>query len=74
MSRNTQQPRFFRSVAEFMESTGLSDTQLAAILKVDRSEVTRLRQGRKYRSLVMPLRVSRVCRVPIERLAPPNVA
>jgi len=74
MSRNAQQTRLFKSVAEFMESTGLTATQLAVILGVHRSEVTRLRQGRKYRSLVMPLKVSRVCRVPIERLAPSTVA
>jgi transcriptional regulator with XRE-family HTH domain len=64
----------YASVAEFMESTGLSDTELAKLLDVDRSEVVRLRQGRKFRSLVKPLRVSRVCRVPIEKLAPSSAA
>lgn len=64
----------FNSVAEFMERTGLSDTELATLLDVDRSEAVRLRQGRKFRSLVKPLKVSRVCRVPIEKLAPPTAA
>lgn len=64
----------FNSVAEFMSSTGLSDTELAKLLDVDRSEAVRLRQGRKFRSLVKPLKVARVCRVPIEKLAPPNAA
>lgn len=64
----------FNSVAEFMDSTGLSDTELAKLLDVDRSEAVRLRQGRKFRSLVKPLKVSRVCRVPIEKLAPPTAA
>jgi hypothetical protein len=66
--------RRFESVAEFMETTGLSDTELAKLLDVDRSEAVRLRQGRKFRSLVKPLKVSRVCRVPIEKLAPSPVA
>lgn len=64
----------FNSVAEFMHKTGLSDADLAKLLDVDRSEAVRLRQGRKFRSLVKPLKVARVCRVPIEKLAPPNAA
>lgn len=64
----------FNSVAEFMNKTGLSDADLAKLLDVDRSEAVRLRQGRKFRSLVKPLKVARVCRVPIEKLAPPNAA
>jgi transcriptional regulator with XRE-family HTH domain len=64
----------FNSVAEFMDKTGLSDADLAKLLDVDRSEAVRLRQGRRFRSLVKPLRVSRVCRVPIEKLAPPTAA
>jgi transcriptional regulator with XRE-family HTH domain len=66
--------RQFNSVAEFMDASGLSDTELAKLLDVDRSEVVRLRQGRKFRSLVKPLKVARVCRVPIEKLAPSNAA
>lgn len=61
----------FGSVAEFMEKTGLSDADLAKLLDCDRSEATKLRLGRKFRSLRKPLKVSRVCRVPIEKLAPP---
>lgn len=64
----------FRSVAEFMEASGLGDTELAKLLDIDRSEATRLRLGRSYRSLIKPLRVSRLCRVPIEKLAPPSAA
>lgn len=74
MQRKANTERKFNSVAEFMESTGLSDNDLAKLLDVDRSEAVRLRQGRKYRSLVKPLRVSKVCRVPIEKLAPANAA
>jgi len=74
MRKRSHTTRQFGSVAEFMESTGLSDKELATLLDVDRSEAVRLRQGRKFRSLVKPLKVSRVCRVPIEKLAPSGAA
>ena len=64
----------FNSVAEFMNASGLSDGDLAKLLDVDRSEAVRLRQGRRFRSLVKPLKVSRTCRVPIEKLAPETAA
>ncbi len=69
--RNSKQ---FNSVAEFMEASGLGDNDLAKLLDVDRSEAARLRQGRRFRSLVKPLKVARVCRVPIEKLAPGTAA
>lgn len=64
----------FKSVAEFMAASGLNDEQLAKLLDIDRSEATRLRLGRVYRSLLKPLRVSKMCKVPIERLAPASAA
>lgn len=64
----------FKSVAEFMKASGLNDADLAKLLDVDRTEVTKLRNGRTYRSLIKPLRISRLCKVPIERLAPPTAA
>lgn len=70
----TSEPKEFKSVAEFMKASGLNDAELAKLLDVDRTEVTKLRLGRVYRSLVKPLRVSRICKVPIERLAPPSAA
>jgi len=66
--------RQFKSVAEFMAASGLNDEQLAKLLDIDRSEATRLRLGRVYRSLLKPLKVSKVCGVPIERLAPSRAA
>jgi len=66
--------RQFNSVAEFMEASGLSDNELAKLLDVDRSEAVRLRQGRRFRSLVKPLKVSKTCNVPIEKLAPESAA
>lgn len=64
----------FESVADFMKATGMSDTELAEYLDVDRSEAVRLRQGRKFRSLIKPLKIAKKCKVPIERLAPPTAA
>jgi transcriptional regulator with XRE-family HTH domain len=69
-----QDDKKFDSVAEFMRASGMTDTELAKYLDVDRSEAVRLRRGRKYRSLVKPLMVSKKCKVPIERLAPTNAA
>ncbi len=64
----------FNTVAEFMRASGLTDADLAKLLDVDRSEATRLRLGRTYRSLIKPLRISKVCKVPIESLAPSRAA
>lgn len=64
----------FASVAEFVKATGMSDAELAEYLDVDRTEALRIRQGRTYRSLIKPMRVSRKCKVPIENLLPPNAA
>lgn len=68
------EPKQFKSVAEFMAASGLNDEALAKLLDIDRSEATRLRLGRVYRSLLKPLKVSKVCGVPIERLAPSRAA
>lgn len=64
----------FQSVADFMQASGLTDAELAKLLDIDRSEATRLRLGRTYRSLIKPLRISKLCKVPIEALAPPKAA
>lgn len=64
----------FTTVAEFMRASGLNDADLAKLLDVDRSEATRLRLGRKYRSLLKPLKIAKVCNVPIESLAPSKAA
>lgn len=73
MSKSTE-PKKFNSVAEFMDASGMTDAELAKLLDIDRSEATRLRLGRTYRSLIKPLRVSKRCKVPIERLAPEHAA
>lgn len=64
----------FNTVAEFMRASGLNDAELAKLLDIDRSEATRLRLGRTYRSLIKPLKISKVCKVPIESLAPAKAA
>lgn len=64
----------FKTVAEFMRAAGLNDEALAKLLDIDRSEATRLRLGRTYRSLIKPLKIAKVCNVPIESLAPSKAA
>lgn len=64
----------FRSVAEWMAYHGYTDQSAANLLGLDRTEVLRLRRGKKYRSLRTPLRVSRMTRVPIENLVATDVA
>ena len=67
MSKTSEKPQY-ESVAEFMRATGLDDVQLAKLLDCDRSLVTKLRLGHKFRSLRGPLRISKTCKVPIDRL------
>lgn len=57
-----------------MQHTGLNDEQAADVLKLHRTEVTRLRNGKKYKSLLTPLRVARTCGIPVEKLAPSEAA
>lgn len=73
MTTRTNRPRY-KTVAEFAEAKNLRDWQLAELLGVDRSQATKLRRGKKYRSLAEPLKVARVCRIPIEALAPTEAA
>lgn len=70
----TGEPKIFNSVAEFMKASQMDDAELAEYLDIDRTEALRLRKGRTFRSLVKPLKISKKCKVPIERLAPPNAA
>lgn len=64
----------FKSIAEFAAARDMRDHELAAFLRVDRSQATKLRRGKKYRSLIEPLRIARACGVPIEALAPKSAA
>jgi transcriptional regulator with XRE-family HTH domain len=69
-----QDDKKFETVADFMRASRMTDAELAEYLDVDRSEAVRIRQGRTYRSLLKPLKISKMCKVPIERLAPTKVA
>lgn len=73
MTRKTH-PRAFATVAEAMRSLGYTDQKLADEVKCDRTWITRLRQGRKLKTLGTPLRISRVLNVPIEALADKDAA
>ena len=72
-TKRTIKPKF-KSVAEFADKQNLRDWQLAELLGVDRSQATKLRNGKKYRSLVEPLKVAKLCGIPIEALAPSEAA
>ena len=72
-TKRPARPRY-RSVAEFAEAKNLRDWQLAELLGVDRSQATKLRRGKKYRSLIEPMNVAKVCGIPIEALAPIEAA
>lgn len=72
-TKRTLKPKY-RSVADFAAKKHLRDWELAIMLGVGRSQATKLRRGKKYRSLVEPLKVSRVCDIPIEALAPSEAA
>jgi len=73
MTKRTARPKY-KSVAEFAEKRNLRDWQLAELLGVDRSQATKLRRGKRYRSLVEPLKVAKLCDIPIEALAPSEAA
>lgn len=73
MTARTNRP-LYKSVAEFAAAKNLRDQDLADLLGVDRSQATKLRRGKKYRSLVEPMNIARTCRIPIEALLPSEAA
>ena len=73
VTKRAPKPKY-RSVAEFAAKKNLRDWELAIMLGCGRSQATKLRRGKRYRSLVEPLRVSKVCGIPIEALAPTEAA
>lgn len=60
--------RAFVTVSAYADYHGITDAELARRIGCSRSQATKLRGGRRYRSLAQPLRVARVCGVPIEHL------
>ena len=68
MPRKTH-PKQFHTMAEAMLALGYTDQKLADEAECDRTWITRLRQGRKLKTLTTPLRISRILNVPIEALS-----
>lgn len=74
-SMTKRHPKRYSSVAAFADDKDLKTVELARLLQVHPSQASKLRTGKKkYRSLLEPLRIARVCNVPIENLAPKNAA
>lgn len=70
-----RQPKQYSSVAAFADDKDLKTVELARLLEVHPSQASKLRTGKKkYRSLIEPLRIAKVCNMPIENLAPKNAA
>lgn len=64
----------YPSVAAFAADKGLKGIELARLLEVHPSQASKLVNGKKYRSLVEPLRIAKRCQMPIEALAPKSAA
>lgn len=73
VTKRIHKPKY-KSVADFAAKQNLRDWQLAQLLGISRSLATKLRLGRGYRSLREPLKVAKVCDIPIEALAPSEAA
>lgn len=67
-------PKQFKTVAEAMAALGFTDQRLADAVDCDRTWITRLRQGRKLKTLRNPIRIARALNVPIEALADKDAA
>lgn len=73
MPKGTSKPTF-NSIAEFAAAREMRDQDLAEFLGVDRSQATKLRRGKKYRSLLEPMRIAKAVGMPLEALAPTSAA
>lgn len=70
-----RQIKQYPSVAAFADDKGLKTYELAQLLQVHPTQASKLRTGKKkYRSLVEPLRIAKICRMPIENLADDSAA
>jgi len=70
MVRKSHKKSKFASVAEACEALKLTDQAAADLVEMDRSRMTRIRGGEKFKCLTVPLRISKKLGVPIENLAP----
>jgi transcriptional regulator with XRE-family HTH domain len=74
MVRKSHSKAKFASVAEACEALNLTDQAAADLVGMDRSRMTRIKGGEKFKCLTVPLRISKKLRVPIENLAPADAA
>ena len=68
MTRKTHR-KAYSNIAEAMRALGYTDEQLANEVQCDRTWITRVRGGRKLKTLSTPIRICRVLNIPIESLA-----
>lgn len=68
MPRKTH-PKQKNTVADAMKALGYTDQSLADEVQCDRTWITRVRQGRKLKTLTTPIRIARALNVPIEALS-----
>jgi transcriptional regulator with XRE-family HTH domain len=74
MARKTHGKPKFRDLRDFKTQSHLTNDKIAALVGLDRTTVTKLLGGLRFKSLVTPLRIAKLCSVPIESLAPEDAA
>lgn len=74
MVRKSHSKQKYSSVAEACAALNLTDQAAADLVGMDRSRMTRIRGGEKFKCLTVPMRISKKLRVPIEHLAPADAA
>lgn len=74
MVRKTHKKAKYASVAEACADLQLTDQAAADLVGMDRSRMTRIRRGEKFKCLTVPMRIAKRLSVPIENLAPADVA
>lgn len=74
MVLKSHKKRKFKSVAEACSALRLTDQAAADLIGMDRSRMTRIKGGEKFKCLIVPLRIAKKLGVPIENLAPADAA
>lgn len=74
MTRKTHRKPKFTNIAEAMKALGYTDERLADEVQSDRTWITRLRRGKKLKTLGTPIRICRVLNIPIESLSDVDAA
>jgi transcriptional regulator with XRE-family HTH domain len=63
-----------KTLAEHMDETGTTDAALAALVKCDRSMITKIRRRQATPSLPLALSISKATGVDVEALMPESAA